>query len=144
MGTSKQMEVIARCQGGKNGMMLQLNNNGDYESSRYLRSFNVSWISKYKEEDERLFIGGDWKIRIETIKIFETKQNFGAYFNAFFIFDCIVSGWDIDRSADVDKKAISAANYDVSSIVPKEIKVKGIAQKMKSRLLSPKENEETT
>ena len=100
-----------------------------------------SWISKYKEEDERLFIGGDWKIRIETIKILNTKQNFHKYFNALFIFDCIVSGWDVDKTSNINKDATSAAKYDKSDIVPKEIKIKPIAQRMQKRLLSPKEDE---
>ena len=44
VSTSKVIEVIARCQ-GEEGMILQLNNSGDYESARYLRSFNLRCVT---------------------------------------------------------------------------------------------------
>eukprot|EP01083_Nonionella_stella_P008121 23452_1 len=42
-------------------------------------------------------MGGDWKIRIETICIMHTKQNFKYYFDSLFLFDCMCNGYDIDN-----------------------------------------------
>lgn len=47
--TSKQIQVAIKFSGDK-GMLLQLNN--DYGAYK-LRAFNCSWLSRYKEEDER-------------------------------------------------------------------------------------------
>eukprot|EP01084_Bolivina_argentea_P307464 531452_1 len=104
VSTSATIEVVTRYNDDLHGMVMQLNNNGDYENARYLRSFNLSWISKYKEDDERLFIGGDWKIRIETVKLIHTKENFIQYFNALFVFDCMCNGSDMDHYSDTEIK----------------------------------------
>ncbi len=49
--TSMQIEVALKF-GGSNGMVIQLNNksSGKYDT---LRGFDVSWVSRYPEEDER-------------------------------------------------------------------------------------------
>merc|ERR1712130_196252 len=116
--TSVRPEVVTRFR-DNGGVLMQLNNNGDYENARYLRSFNLSWIARNKEEDERLFIGGDWKIRIETVRLFVTGQNFKRFFDALFLFDCMVNGADLDspdatqteqgRPGSPTKRELSAA-----------------------------------
>ena len=56
LSTSKQKEVAIRFATTK-GMVLELNNNADFFSGLYLKFFNCSLISLFKEEDERLFMG---------------------------------------------------------------------------------------
>merc|ERR1712228_902760 len=58
--TTMQIEVALKF-GGRNGTIIQLNNDshGKYDN---LRAFNVSFISRYPSEDERLFIGGFHRI----------------------------------------------------------------------------------
>ena len=48
VSTSKHIEVVARFINNSpstqsKGVIVQLNNNGDYDSSRYLRSFNLRY-----------------------------------------------------------------------------------------------------
>ena len=49
--TSKQIEVAIKFS-GDHGIVIQLDNppNDQYQ---FLRGFNCSWLSRYKEEDER-------------------------------------------------------------------------------------------
>ncbi len=91
VSTSKQIEVACRF-GGEQGMVIQLNNNGDYYSSFYLRSFNCNWISSFKEEDEQLFIGGQWRIRVESIRLVIGWKNYNKLFHSLFYFDAMMSG----------------------------------------------------
>ena len=49
--TSKQIEVAIKFS-GDHGIVIQLDN-PDTPQYRQLRGFNCSWLSRYKEEDER-------------------------------------------------------------------------------------------
>ena len=49
--TSAQIEVALKF-GGENGMVIQLNNTS-WGDEDILHGFNVCWLSRYKEEDER-------------------------------------------------------------------------------------------
>eukprot|EP01084_Bolivina_argentea_P054606 100136_1 len=104
--TSRQIAVATRF-GGAAGMIIQVNNNGDAVSARYLRCFNCSWVSQYSEEEEWLFIGGDYHIRIESIRHIKTVKNFGAYIKPLFYFDAMISGSDPHASGcDISPKDI--------------------------------------
>eukprot|EP01084_Bolivina_argentea_P224095 379015_1 len=90
--TSKHKEVAMKF-AGRGGMIIQLNNNGDERSRNSLSFFDCSWISRYSiEEEERLFIGGAWMIRIESIIVIETKNNYEQQFHALFYLDAMLSG----------------------------------------------------
>eukprot|EP01084_Bolivina_argentea_P131230 231654_1 len=91
--TSKQFTVATRF-GGYSGMIIEMNNNGDAVSGTYLRCFNCTWLSKYPEEDERLFFGGDYRIRIMSVRNIETKQNFARFARPLFFFDAMIDGSD--------------------------------------------------
>eukprot|EP01084_Bolivina_argentea_P308174 532795_1 len=86
--TSKHMEVSLNF-ATRDGMIIQLNNIGQaYE----VPFFDCSWISKYVEEAERLFIGG-WKmITIESVIVIESKKNFEEWFQALGFLDELFSG----------------------------------------------------
>eukprot|EP01084_Bolivina_argentea_P266660 452360_1 len=95
VSTSMQKTIGVRF-ADDNGMVIRLNNNGDSVSSGALKFFNCSFMSSYKEEDERLFFGGMWMIRVETIIRVDTKQNFIHVFKPLFCFDSIINGSDMD------------------------------------------------
>ena len=88
--TSKTLEVATRF-GGDEGILIQINNNG-YAESDLLRSWNCCWLSNYNGEDERLWCGGDLQIKVESIKVLSTNENFHKYFKPLFYFDCMCSG----------------------------------------------------
>eukprot|EP01084_Bolivina_argentea_P295139 508044_1 len=94
--TSVQIEVAARF-GGDRGIIMYLNNMGD-ESSKWLRCFDCSLISCYKEEDERLFMGGAFAMAIESIRIKRTNETFAEFFQPLYYFDCMINGTAMDSS----------------------------------------------
>eukprot|EP01084_Bolivina_argentea_P038061 70380_1 len=87
--TSAQIEIAIRFT-GENGMIMQFNNN--VPSSKYLRGFNCSWVSRYKEEDERLHFGGLFRIKIESIRLCQTNENFCKFIIPLFYFDAMLTG----------------------------------------------------
>ena len=140
VSTSKHIEVVTRFMStyrDSKGIIITLNNNGDYDSSRYLRSFNLSWISKYKEEDERIFMGSDWRIRIETIGVISGFQNYQRYFRSLFIFDCMVSGSDLDDKKDVRSRPSSAKISKESSKKSTTSKAANGSKRLLSKPSSP-------
>ena len=56
-----------------------------------------------------MFMGGDWRIRIETIGVISGFQNYQRYFRSLFIFDCMVSGSDLDDKKDVRPSSAKAS-----------------------------------
>eukprot|EP01084_Bolivina_argentea_P047659 87841_1 len=88
--TSRHAEVAIKF-AKRDGIIIQLNNTG-FKGAAGLTLFDCSWLSKYAEEDERVFVGGDTPIRIETIKIIQTKKNFELFFHALFILDTMLNG----------------------------------------------------
>merc|ERR1712228_62663 len=87
--TTMQIEIALKF-ATRNGTVIQLNNNSD---GRYdqLRLFNISWLSRFKDEDERLFIGGFWRIKVESIRLTKSKKNFETFFVSLFYFDAMVT-----------------------------------------------------
>merc|ERR1712228_112101 len=66
--TSTTMHIeVAHKFATRNGTVIQLNNNSGGQFD-FLRLFNISWLSRFKDEDERLFIGGFWRIRVQSIR----------------------------------------------------------------------------
>merc|ERR1712228_1046894 len=57
-----------------------------------LKSFNVSFISRYPSEDERLFIGGYYRIRVQSIRLTQTKQNFESFIAPLYYLDAMLTG----------------------------------------------------
>eukprot|EP01084_Bolivina_argentea_P241414 405280_1 len=92
--TSKQKEVAERF-AGRNGIVIKLNNNG-HSNAYNLRTFDCSWISTYKEEDEYLFVGGRFQIRVQSITVVPTKRNYENFCKPLFYFDCMIKGTALD------------------------------------------------
>eukprot|EP01084_Bolivina_argentea_P020673 38438_1 len=105
--TSKQKEVAERF-AGECGMVIKLNNNG-HSNAYNLRIFCCSWISTYKEEDEYLFVGGRFQIRVESIMNVPTNTNYEYLCTPLFYFDCMIKGTALD---DVDMK-VDKSYYDM-------------------------------
>eukprot|EP01083_Nonionella_stella_P007447 21530_1 len=99
--TSKQIEVAMKFS-GQHGIVLQMDN-PNISQYKYLHGFNASWISRFKTEDERLFFGGLWAIKIESIRIRSTKQNFKIIIHCLVYLDTFLSGgkmYDMEVTED--------------------------------------------
>eukprot|EP01083_Nonionella_stella_P151582 484505_1 len=92
--TSKQIEVAMKFSGAR-GIVLQMDTPKRVPQHIYLHAFNASWISRFKEEDERLFFGGAWPIKIQSIRIRATTQNFGRFIRCLHYLDTMVTGGDM-------------------------------------------------
>ena len=104
--TSTTMQILVAMKfAGPNGSVIQLNNNsgGDFDD---LRCFDVSWLSRFPDEDERLFIGGFWRIRVETVRLIKTRQNFQTFIHPLFYFDAMVTANVEMKELKISKKQI--------------------------------------
>eukprot|EP01084_Bolivina_argentea_P020015 37249_1 len=105
--TSVRPEVAIRF--ARKGMIIQLNNTY-YPASQEI-FFNCSWLSAFPEEDERLFCGGRFKIHLETVVIMKTYNNYHRFFGAFYKFDKLLSG----QQVNLDKMDITQDDYKIVS-----------------------------
>eukprot|EP01084_Bolivina_argentea_P282514 483604_1 len=129
--TTKQRQVAERF-ASEDGMLIHLNNNGELHSSKRVRWFDCSWISHYKGEAERLFFGGGYKIRIQSLSIIRNKRNFEPYYHALYLFDCMVSGANMQGA----KIKINPTDYRIlSSLISGQLG-KGINHKIHSYIVS--------
>ena len=97
--TTRYIEVAQRF-GGADGIMLKLDNSGTCNSDR-LRIFPCDWISNYSGEDEYLFAGGQYQIRIVSIRDMVTSDNYQEFCRALFHFDCMIRGITVDFTNSV-------------------------------------------
>merc|ERR1719242_1953077 len=67
----------------------------------------VAW--RFAEEDERLFFGGDWRTRVESVIVIETNTNYINYFRLFYAFDLMLSGMYLE---DRDRKRLSSLDEE--------------------------------
>ena len=106
--TTKQFEVAMNFS-TENGIIMQINN-GSIVHSQYLRYFDCSWLSCFNEEDERLFCGGNYPLRVESVTLVATRQNFYLFFKSLFYLDCMLSGiWLSDR----EKCNVKRSDYKI-------------------------------
>eukprot|EP01083_Nonionella_stella_P002765 7931_1 len=122
--TSKQIEVAMKFSGG-NGIVLQMDNPIVIWQCVYLHAFNASWVSRFKEEDERLFFGGMYPIQIQSILIRSTKQNFEKFIRCLHYLDILVTGGNVSwmKVTENDLFVISSLmNGTISDINQNEIK----------------------
>ncbi len=83
ISTSKHREIAVRFADDK-GIVIKLNNIG--LRYNWVKCLNVSFISKYTEEDERLFFGGRYPLRVESIFVIGSAHNW-------FYFDSMINGY---------------------------------------------------
>eukprot|EP01084_Bolivina_argentea_P073362 133136_1 len=78
-------------------MILEFNYTG-HAQTNFLRSWDASWLSNFCEEDEVLFFGGNGTLRLHSIRIIETKDNYEKECRSLFYFDCMVSGVQLNSN----------------------------------------------
>eukprot|EP01084_Bolivina_argentea_P291224 500507_1 len=76
---------------GRNGIIIQLNNTGSGYVN-HVAAFGCKWLSNHAGEEEWLFIGGKHTVKIESIRVIQTKQNFFRFLKALTYFDCMLNG----------------------------------------------------
>ena len=98
--TSKHFPVAVKFSGPQ-GAVFTFANSGTSQY-HYLRCFNCSILSAFPEEDECLFFGGFYRIKVVTLRIIETKRNMEKFVSAIFEFDHALSGgWPSKKVQDV-------------------------------------------
>eukprot|EP01084_Bolivina_argentea_P221203 374706_1 len=98
--TSKHVEVAINF-AKRDGMLLELNNDG--LGGMLTKFFDCSWISRYPDENERLFVHchRDFGLRMHTIRIIETANNYELYVHALYLFDIMVTSGQLESKYDV-------------------------------------------
>eukprot|EP01084_Bolivina_argentea_P251275 421379_1 len=112
--TSTQIEVATKF-ATRDGIVLQLNNIiGLGGSHIYLRGFPCYLFSRYKEESEMLFMGGHYRIKIESVRIIEGKngicQNFQLFFTALAKLNTMINGGIISPN-EISKEKIIISSF---------------------------------
>ena len=93
--TTKQVDVSINFS-GEHGIIITLNNKM-YPGSM-CKWFNTSWLSAFKEEDERLTIGGRREVQIVSVRNVQTTENFGRFFQPLYWFDFLFGASLVDDS----------------------------------------------
>ena len=88
------------------GMVLSVDNDGTHYGSRN-RHFDCSWISRYFEEDERLFLGEKYPLRLINITLERSAKNYRKMCTLMFILTTLLSGWRMKQDYD------TTPNYDL-------------------------------
>ena len=86
--TSKDRAVAWRF-AGSGGMVIMLNNKKGF--SVYEPFFDVSYISQYPEEDERLFCGSMFRLEVQTVITIGDSMNWCKYVPSLFKMDAVIS-----------------------------------------------------
>ena len=73
-------------------MFLSFNNPSNEWQYCLLRCFDCSYISRFKEEDERLFFGGFYRIKVINVRLIKTKENMQQFVVAMCEFDKALTG----------------------------------------------------
>merc|ERR1712176_1025596 len=92
--TSKQLAVATKF-GGYNGMILTLDNGANADQYWYLRCFNCCFLSAFPEEDECLFFGGYYRIKLVCLRLTATHQNFQQLVRCCTYLDAMMTAADI-------------------------------------------------
>ena len=99
ISTSKDIEVAIKF-ATRDGLIMEIEN--DFGEGYSQNVFDCSWISRYSEENERLFVANRYKLRIESITIIETGTNITLFFEVLELFDYILRGHEYE-SEKLDK-----------------------------------------
>ena len=84
--TSKQLSVATRFSDQRGVILKFMNNDPD------LHFFNCSWISAFKEEEERLFIAGNHPIKIINVTSVQNGKKYGRLVSVLSATDDILNG----------------------------------------------------
>ena len=109
--TSTSLEVATRF-ANDGGCVFGLSN--EYWAGGYrLNVFDVSWLSRYREEQERIWMGGEKPIQIASVRVLSDGvwNNYRKHFAALFWFDAVCNGSDLRGM----RKALTAKNISLLS-----------------------------
>eukprot|EP01083_Nonionella_stella_P162842 534984_1 len=101
--TTSQLQIVTMST--QNGLILELKSPADSVQFYHglLKYFNCSLISRFGEEDERLFIGGYAPLQFHNIRILiERKENYHVFIQAIKCFNAVLDG---EESDDFDYNA---------------------------------------
>ena len=87
------LRIVALNFATEKGVILKINNDGVHAQRQCF--FDCSWISKYPEESERLWIAGQKCLRIESIIIVKNNLNYCQMMRTFYLFDAMLSGVNV-------------------------------------------------
>merc|ERR1719410_405277 len=89
--TSKQLEVAVKF-GGSTGTILTFDNPEGDDQYMLLRGWDCSWMSAFIEEDEILWFGGFYRIKVVFLRLLATKQNFKQFCRCLAYLDVMMTG----------------------------------------------------
>lgn len=88
--TSTTMDIdVSANFAARDGMIIEFSRTG-FTSAKWLANFDCTWLSRYPEENERLFMFGFTQIRVQSVRIIDTTKRFD--FDKFFKLDSLLSG----------------------------------------------------
>merc|ERR1712228_1002783 len=100
--TSKHIEVAFKFSGPK-GVVISFDNPLYEPQYQYLRGWNCSWISNFKEEDEVLFLGGFYRIKTINLRLIAKRESYKQFVEAIWSFDACLTGGHL-LSSKLNKK----------------------------------------
>lgn len=111
--TSTSLEVATRF-ANDGGCVFGLNNTitgGGF----FAHFFDVSWLSRYKEEQERLWMGGEYLIQIASVRVLSSGswENYCEHFAALFWFDAVCNASHLS-DADNGSKRMCMGGKNIS------------------------------
>merc|ERR1712129_173758 len=92
--TSRTIAVAIKFS-GDDGAVFTFDNPDDRKRYCHLRGFNCSYLSRFKEEDEALFFGGFYPIKVVTLRLIKGNLNLKAFIAALHYFDLVLNGSDM-------------------------------------------------
>ena len=84
------------------GILMTLKN--DSFNGRSQSLLNCAWISNFHEESERLWIAGKYPLRIVSITIVKTAQNYQKAMRSLYLFDWMISDSGVADNIDVKEE----------------------------------------
>ena len=116
--TSKHIEVSLNF-ATRSGMIITFSN--EEHHAKFFPFFDCSWMSRYPDENERLFIHGIFPMKVESIRIIKTNRKHTDLFSALFLFDYYFSGSLVGPENDLwIKQAMSNANL-IDNLIENEV-----------------------
>eukprot|EP01084_Bolivina_argentea_P226122 382001_1 len=119
--TSIQIEVAIKFS-TTDGMIIEFDTPNNSPQHKYLKAFNVSWISRYKSEDERLFFGGFYFTKIVSVRIRSSNENFEKFMHALYYLDTMVTGGK-QKHIEADKHDILVIKHLFHNVLNRYSKV---------------------
>eukprot|EP01084_Bolivina_argentea_P059463 108596_1 len=92
------------------GIILSLKAYSDSVYHPDLKCFNCSYLSAFGNEDERLFIGGQYKLQFKSILLMDTSENCIYFTKSLSLFDRAINA---DNLNEIEKRKVSILDYKI-------------------------------